>query len=103
MSQSEETVPQELVADKYRLTKMIGRGGMGSVWEGVHATLGTRVAVKFIESEYVDSKEARSRFENEARAAAKLRSKHVVQDPDLMCHWINVSTDSGASRPRTPR
>jgi len=79
MSQPEENVPQELVADKYRLTKMIGRGGMGSVWEGVHSTLGIRVAVKFIESEYVDSKEARSRFENEARAAAKLRSKHVVQ------------------------
>ncbi len=52
---------------------------MGSVWEGIHATLGTHVAVKFIESEYADSPEARSRFENEARAAAKLRSKHVVE------------------------
>ena len=58
---------------------MIGRGGMGSVWEGVHTTLGTRVAVKFIESEYIESVEARNRFENEARAAAKLRSKHVVE------------------------
>ncbi len=52
---------------------------MGSVWEGTHTTLGTHVAVKFIESEYAESPEARNRFENEARAAAKLRSKHVVE------------------------
>jgi serine/threonine-protein kinase len=52
---------------------------MGSVWEGTHSTLGTHVAVKFIEAEYAESPEARNRFENEARAAAKLRSKHVVE------------------------
>lgn len=69
----------ELIAGKYRLTRMIGRGGMGSVWEGVHATLGTRVAIKFIDAEYAASAEALSRFENEARAAAKLRSKYVVE------------------------
>jgi serine/threonine-protein kinase len=78
MSGSAEVVPQ-LVAGKYRLTQLLGRGGMGSVWEGIHTSLGTRVAVKFIESEYADSREARNRFENEARAAATLRSKHVVQ------------------------
>jgi serine/threonine-protein kinase len=52
---------------------------MGSVWEGVHTSLGTRVAVKFIEAEYANSTEARNRFENEARAAAKLQSKYVVE------------------------
>jgi tRNA A-37 threonylcarbamoyl transferase component Bud32 len=72
-------VPAYLVADKYRLSRLLGRGGMGAVWEGVHSTLGTRVAVKFIEAEYAGSAEARSRFDNEARAAARLRSKHVVQ------------------------
>src|SRR5688572_15223125 len=72
-------VPQELVAGKYRLVRLLGRGGMGSVWEGIHTSLGTRVAVKFIEAEYAGSAEARQRFENEARAAGTLRSKHVVQ------------------------
>jgi serine/threonine-protein kinase len=71
--------PSALVAGKYRLTSLLGRGGMGSVWAGVHATLGTKVAVKFIDAEHVDSAEARRRFENEARAAAALRSKHVVE------------------------
>jgi serine/threonine-protein kinase len=72
-------VPAAIVAGKYRLTRMLGRGGMGSVWEGIHATLGTRVAVKFIDAEHAESAEARRRFENEARAAAALRSKHVVE------------------------
>ncbi len=76
---SEEPVAAELVAGKYQLQRLLGRGGMGSVWEGVHVSLGTRVAVKFIEAEYADSPEARSRFQNEARAAATLQSKHVVQ------------------------
>ena len=74
-----EPTPGDLVADKYRLTRLVGRGGMGSVWEGQHVSLGTCVAVKFIDASYADSTEARSRFENEARAAAKLQSKHVVQ------------------------
>jgi len=76
---AQDVPPPGLVAGKYRLTQLIGRGGMGSVWEGTHATLGTHVAVKFIEAEYAESPEARNRFENEARAAAKLRSKHVVE------------------------
>jgi len=72
-------VPTTLVAGKYRLTRLLGRGGMGSVWEGVHETLGTRVAVKRIEVENAESAAVRKRFENEARAAAKLQSKHVVE------------------------
>ncbi|MFO0568572.1 MAG: serine/threonine-protein kinase [Polyangiaceae bacterium] len=79
MTEPNDVPPDELVGGKYRLTRLLGRGGMGSVWEGVHASLGTHVAVKFIESEYADSAEARSRFENEARAAARLLSKHVVK------------------------
>jgi eukaryotic-like serine/threonine-protein kinase len=72
-------VPSSLVAGKYRLTRLLGRGGMGSVWEGVHETLGTRVAVKLIDIEHVQSGDSQRRFETEARSAAKLQSKHVVE------------------------
>ncbi len=82
---SEEIPPSELVAGKYRLTRLLGRGGMGSVWEGVHSTLGNRVACKFIEPEYMGSVDAVTRFENEARAAASLKSKHVV---DVYDHGV---------------
>jgi serine/threonine-protein kinase len=68
-----------LVAGKYQIIRLIGRGGMGSVWEGRHASLGTSVAIKFIDAEYADSTEARARFDNEARAAATIQSKYAIQ------------------------
>ena len=67
------------IAGKYDVLRLIGRGGMGTVWEGRHNTLGTRVAIKFIDAEYADSTEARTRFDNEARAAANIQSKHAIQ------------------------
>ncbi len=85
-----EPAPDQIVAEKYRLSRILGRGGMGSVWEGLHTTLGTRVAVKFIDKQYANSEEARTRFENEARAAARLTSKHVVRVYD---HGV---TDDGS-------
>lgn len=75
----DEAPPTAQVAGKYRLVRLLGRGGMGAVWEGVHETLGTRVAVKFIDAEFATSDDLRRRFVNEAQAAARLRSKHVVQ------------------------
>jgi serine/threonine protein kinase len=66
------------IADKYKVLQLIGTGGMGTVWEGVHTTLGTRVAIKFIKPQFASQPEARARFEIEARAAAKLKTKHAV-------------------------
>jgi serine/threonine protein kinase len=71
-----------VVADKFRLVRMIGKGGMGSVWQAEHMTLKTPCAVKFIEGELVQVAEAHARFEREAQAAAQLRSPHVVQTFD---------------------
>jgi serine/threonine protein kinase len=68
-----------LVAGKYQILGLIGRGGMGSVWEGRHHSLGTRVAIKFIDPEYAESEEACARFVTEARAAATIQSKHAIQ------------------------
>jgi serine/threonine-protein kinase len=70
---------QGLVAGKYQILGLIGRGGMGSVWEGRHSTLGTRVAIKFIDPEYAESQEACARFVTEARAAASIQSKYAIQ------------------------
>jgi serine/threonine protein kinase len=79
MSDPPPIPPRGLVAGKYEVVRLIGRGGMGAVWEGRHVSLGTRVAIKFIDQEYAQSKEARVRFETEARAAAALQSKHAIQ------------------------
>ncbi len=68
-----------VIAGKYRIEAMIGRGGMGSVWSATHLGLGQRVAVKLIAKRYASSREARQRFDLEAKAVAQLRSRFVVQ------------------------
>ena len=68
-----------VVADRFRLVRMVGRGGMGSVWQAMHLGLDTPCAVKFIEGELANMAEAHARFEREAKAAAQLRSPNVVQ------------------------
>jgi serine/threonine-protein kinase len=69
----------ELIAGKYRVESLLGTGGMGTVWRGHHVGLGTEVAVKFIKPKFALAPDARKRFEIEARAAAKLQSKHAVK------------------------
>jgi serine/threonine-protein kinase len=72
----------DVIAEKYELEREVGRGAMGTVWSAFHRTLGQRVAIKLIAPEHVDSPEARRRFSVEAKAAARLRSRHVVQVQD---------------------
>ena len=76
---SSPSLEGSIVGDKYRVLEMIGSGGMGTVWSGVHTALGTAVAIKFIRPQYASMEDARLRFEIEARAAAKLSTVHSVK------------------------
>jgi eukaryotic-like serine/threonine-protein kinase len=67
-----------VVANKYRVERLLGQGGMGSVWAGRHVTLGQLVAIKFVHPKLAGSAEARRRFDNEAKAAARIKSRHAV-------------------------
>ncbi|MDF3067824.1 MAG: serine/threonine protein kinase [Polyangiaceae bacterium] len=67
-----------VVAGKYRVEQLLGQGGMGSVWAGRHVTLGQLVAIKFVHPKLAGSAEARRRFDNEAKAAARIKSRHAV-------------------------
>jgi len=66
------------LAQKYELKRSLAKGGMGEVWVAHHLELQVPVAIKFIEGADERPK-MRMRFQREARAAAKLRSPHVVQ------------------------
>ncbi|MEO9142557.1 MAG: serine/threonine-protein kinase, partial [Polyangiaceae bacterium] len=56
----------------------IGRGGMAAVYEAEHTQLGKKVAVKVLASELSASSIVIERFFREARAAASVRSPHIV-------------------------
>jgi serine/threonine-protein kinase len=84
--------PGTLIGNNVRLKRLLGQGGMGSVWVAEHEGLQTEVAVKFISAEIVEKPEAVARFKREATAAAQLRSPHVVQVFD---HGVTPQGDVG--------
>jgi eukaryotic-like serine/threonine-protein kinase len=71
--------PGRTIGGKYRLETEFARGGMGAIWRATHCELEVPVAVKIVTPELGLSPIALSRFKQEARAAAQLRSPHVVQ------------------------
>ena len=70
--------PQTVLADRYELGSMLGRGGMGAVYDGSDRRLGRSVAVKVLRADLAEQPRARRRFEAEARAAARLAHPNVV-------------------------
>jgi serine/threonine protein kinase len=71
------------VVDKYTIVQMLGRGGMGAVYEARHAMLARRFAIKFLLPEFAKNREILRRFENEARAAGGLEHPNVAAVTDF--------------------
>jgi eukaryotic-like serine/threonine-protein kinase len=67
-----------LLGDRYRLVRMIGSGGMGTVWEAEDETLGRPVAVKVLSESLAAGERAVRRFEREAQAAARLSGPYIA-------------------------
>lgn len=67
-----------LIADRYRLDKLIGRGGMGAVYAGVHVELERPAAIKLLLPDFASDQQAMERFKREARAAARLNHPNVA-------------------------
>jgi len=72
-----------VLADKYRVVRQIGRGGMGVVYEAEHVGLGKRVAVKLMLEKYADDHEAIARFQREALAASRIGNPHIIDVSDI--------------------
>jgi eukaryotic-like serine/threonine-protein kinase len=72
-----------LLAGKYRVERLLGRGGMGVVVEARHVELDERVALKFLLPERASDEQAVQRFLREARAAVKIKSPHVARVSDV--------------------
>ena len=68
-----------VVAGKYRVDELIGRGGMGAVYRATNLAIGKRVALKFLYPEAALDRDAVARFQREAEAASAAESAHIVE------------------------
>jgi serine/threonine-protein kinase len=79
--------PGSLVADRYRLERVLGEGGMGVVWSATHEVTHKRVALKLVKR--AADTVLRARMLREARASCAVRHAHVREIYDV------VETDEG--------
>jgi eukaryotic-like serine/threonine-protein kinase len=80
----------QVLAGKYRVDRVLGRGGMGLVVAATHLQLDTRVALKLLHGAVPSDTTAKARLLREARATAKIGSDHVARVLDV------DTLDSGA-------
>jgi eukaryotic-like serine/threonine-protein kinase len=68
---------------KYQVTRLIGEGGMGAVYEGVHLAIGKKVAIKIMNPDLASNLDARARFLREAQLTSRVRHPHAVDVTDV--------------------
>ncbi len=76
-------LPGAVIAERYRLVRRVGEGGMGVIWAADDLVTGRRTALKRIK-DTVDDPAARRRFLHEARAASVVRHPNVVEIFDVL-------------------
>jgi serine/threonine protein kinase len=75
--------PGALVAEKYRVERKLGEGGMGVIVLATHIHLKQRVAIKYLQDKVLGNAVVVERFRREAQLAASIRSAHVVRVYDV--------------------
>jgi serine/threonine protein kinase len=84
---------------EYKIVRLLGRGGMGAVYEARHVTLEEHFAIKVLPYEFMERKDALQRFENEARVMAKLKHPNIVKVDDFRrtqgLYWLRMELARG--------
>ncbi|MFH1436954.1 MAG: serine/threonine-protein kinase [Pseudomonadota bacterium] len=73
----------EIVDGKYGVMECIGEGGMGVVYRGMHLAVRRPVAIKFLSPDKWKDREAQERFQNEARIAASIGHRNIIEIIDM--------------------
>src|SRR5580700_2456319 len=73
----------QVIDGKYRLTRLMGTGGMGAVYEGENVLIRRRVAIKILNADSASNKENIRRFEREAQAAGEIGNEHILEVLDI--------------------
>jgi serine/threonine-protein kinase len=72
----------EVLAGSFKITGLLGAGGMGRVYAAEHVRLPRRFAVKMIQ--LASNSQAVARFEREAQAVARIKNEHVIDIVDVV-------------------
>src|SRR5438105_7552920 len=75
--------PDDTLAGRYRVERIIGVGGMGVVVAARHLELEHLVAIKFLLPKVAENRDIVGRFTREARAAVKIQNDHVAHVTDV--------------------
>jgi serine/threonine protein kinase len=69
----------QVIDGKYRVVKLLGKGGMGAVYLAEHMVIGRRVALKVLHGGIAENENAVARFEREAQAAGRIGNDHILE------------------------
>lgn len=69
----------QVIAQRYRVNKLIGEGGFGAVYKAQHTGTGDEVAIKVLHTEQAGNAEVVARFQDEAAVTASLKQPHTVR------------------------
>ena len=72
-----------VLADRYRILRQLGQGGMGVVYEAEHVQLGKKVAIKLLLAKFADDPEAIARFQREALTVSQIGNPHIIDVVDI--------------------
>jgi eukaryotic-like serine/threonine-protein kinase len=78
--------PGDAVADRFEILRLIGRGGMGEVFEALDRKLGERVAIKVIAGEFAIDPGSLERFQREVQIARRISHPNICRIHDLGEH-----------------
>jgi formylglycine-generating enzyme required for sulfatase activity/serine/threonine protein kinase len=96
-----DELPPGTMLENYRIERLLGRGGMGAVYEVEHRDLRTRHALKLIHPEIVARGDSGERFRREAQVMAQLRHPHIVHVDDYHQSagraWLRMELVPGGS------
>ena len=72
-----------VLAERYRIGRLLGEGGMGQVYEAQHLNINKRFAIKLLRPEIVSNQEAVARFRQEAWSASSIGHENIVEIDDF--------------------
>lgn len=90
MARTDTDLAGTLLEHRYQVQRLLARGGMSAVYQGVDTRLGRPVAIKVMDPQFADDRSFVERFEREARSAAALHHPNVVAVHD---QGLDSSTD----------